>query len=89
MVSKKPYDHLSQYGVDLFSLSHLAMGIIIYAILAATTNLAEWAILLIDLAIGIVWEPVENYLLIKWKWNQQKDSILNVICDILKYLHFR
>lgn len=87
-------DDIATSAVDFFSLGHILMGqisfIICYLVMTYwigntdTTTVKKWS-LIITIIFGIVWEPFENIIVWKMglKFENRRDSILNIIFDIL------
>lgn len=90
---------VSQAVFDFFSFGHLAMGIVVFALLSLISTLrnlvdprnfivkeSHWIAFLIGTIIfGIFWEIVENTLVYGWggKYQNQKDSVVNAIFDVI------
>ncbi len=82
---------------DFFSIGHMAFGLAVFLIMSlfyvipytskkdSRVLMPLWLCYVLSIIILIVWEFIENILLynLGWKFEDQQDSIYNVISDIV------
>ena len=90
---------VSQVVFDFFSFAHICMGIVFFASLSLISTLRNFvdpknfkiknehwiAYIVGTIVLGIIWEIIENTLGLVWGWKyqNQQDSIINIISDII------
>jgi hypothetical protein len=89
-------DEVSQHPIDYFSWGHVDIGVGIFLIISLINTIPSWfeqtlvylipywSLLVLSFVIGVIWEIVENTLLVKLqlKFEGRRDSLINAIWDI-------
>ncbi|MFX0009647.1 MAG: hypothetical protein ACFE9R_04980 [Candidatus Hermodarchaeota archaeon] len=87
--------YLSRSPWDFYSWGHIALGIASFSILSLLITVTEvligpsifdwWMILLFTIAVAIIWEILENTVILWWGWRprNRRDSFVNALWDII------
>ncbi|MEJ2296227.1 MAG: hypothetical protein P8Y23_15870 [Candidatus Lokiarchaeota archaeon] len=91
----KVEDYLGRSPWDFYSWGHIAFGIASFSLLSLMITITEaligpsfiawWFIMLSTFLIGVIWEIIENTILLWWGWRHQfrRDSFANSLWDII------
>jgi hypothetical protein len=88
-------DYLGRSPWDFYSWGHIALGIASFALLSLMITITEayfgpafiawWFILFLTFCVGVIWEILENTLILWWGWRplNRRDSFINSFWDII------
>lgn len=88
-------DYLGRSPWDFYSWGHIALGIASFSLLSLMITITEafigpafiawWFILFLTFCVGVIWEILENTLILWWGWrpHNRRDSFINAFWDII------
>ena len=88
-------DYLGRSPWDFYSWGHIAFGIASFSLLSLLITITEefigpsfiawWFILLCTFFVGVIWEILENTVILWWGWrpHNRRDSFVNSFWDII------
>ncbi|NHJ25273.1 MAG: hypothetical protein EAX89_11900 [Candidatus Lokiarchaeota archaeon] len=88
-------DYLCRSPWDFYSWGHIALGIASFSLLSLMITITEaligpaiiawWFILLLTFSVGVIWEILENTVILWWGWrpHNRRDTFVNAFWDII------